>query len=344
MNPAGSQQVGKHPAVIPQSTLMSSVLNQDQSDLKKILDNSAEQVYDSHRKKPLGTSYRRGVNVPQEQTGMPLGLAVKYQDPDEMTKTIKNSDTLCNTKEDEMQYKKSHHSTSMGEQFSRSYKWPEEVNPEKTAFGLLQKKDPEGVPGALKDETFRGITHIVNKKTEDSKNKEQLGKSKIGVIPPESNHTFGKTYPKDPDGVAGSIKSCDTMDQSIAHSTIRNKTNISADPSRIFGTPSIRCDVMEPKIKSVANSTNYGSDLPVSKLLTQQLQQMSKDMEWSLYRDIDECREILKSAGLDSSDLMIHFDDLVEIVASPDRKVSLKDILDQYNDYLARNTLHLLSG
>lgn len=179
-------------------------------------------------------------------------------------------------------YAKTHGNIPAGTQKNRGYEWP--VDPRSHVFGYGEKRVPNGAASAIHAERIDDAfpkTVIVEKTVEDVKGtaNDQLGKCKnLGqglnltsdMVFGTKNDAKGWNAAKCIHGVPSDIKEV-MPDNDLGRCTkvgSRNVVRKESDRNRAFGVPSVRTDIPNKKMKSVADHQNYGDEPEAIDLLS----------------------------------------------------------------------------
>lgn len=262
---------------------VNEVLTNPNQGIKELVQDIKEQKYASKIKEPLGKTFERKYNFPNEtqQTAFKYGVPTKFSEYTAKEVIFPSDREILEKEENRKQYIKSHGWYEAGEQKDRGYNWPVDKN--EFRFGKKEALIPNEAYYILNPDDSKNTfpqTKIVQKNLDDYKNfkDEPLGKPKnLGQIMPtfDENFVFGKSLQtKDPWNAAKCIRGEATyqeakLDSGLGKSTkfgTRNLTK-SGDEDRVFGTPTIRTDILKPIKKSVADPNNYGDEPPAIHLL-----------------------------------------------------------------------------
>jgi hypothetical protein len=235
----------------------------------------AEEIYRSHQREPLGKSYKRGHAMPAGVDDPSFAHGVKSK-IDESAKELIFPRDVPKDKAVEEQYKKSHGNFGAGEQRRRDYNWGAAgIDPASHRFGVVPKRTGRSeVAMALKpdlDEDAKAARRKIVPKTVDDYrgvNTDQLGRIKNlgrGIptnLPERFGHAPGSKDSWDAgDCLRGDYAVADQMpDTDLGRSTRPGFRNITKDPDRVFGVPSIRYDIPKRERESVAEAQNYGGE------------------------------------------------------------------------------------
>mmetsp|Transcript_59151 Transcript_59151/g.70579 ORF Transcript_59151/g.70579 Transcript_59151/m.70579 type:complete len:416 (+) Transcript_59151:41-1288(+) len=265
---------------------------------------------------------------------------------------------------DAVNYIKSHGSYRPGEQKRRDYKWPVDVDPVTTTFGIRGhdasgRASGRGVFMALhfddnvdndNDATIKTITAAATTKT-------------TNAVPPETL-VFGKKTRTSSETTA---KDCltqnnnntkDNDDDDKTNTTTANQKGDDLGRSlrpgfrnavtakRQFGCPSIRTDIPKYTRRSVADTQNYGDDVSASYLLRPSLFSNNGGLaedEFDKARGKDEIRSLFRRCGYGMEDEEV-FERLWEAATAPAaegglaEECSVNAFRREYNDWLLGGT------
>lgn len=217
-------------------------------------------------------------------------------------------------------YKRSHAAYAPGEQRRRNYDWGSAaIDPAGHRFGATDKDNyHNGVAKALApglDQSARQPPLVVNKVHDDFKATatDYLGRPKMqgaGDLPLAPDHTYGMPSLKGgrrEAGVADLMSAAYPEEQQAPDSDLgkslregfRNATR-PGDEERSFGVPSIRTDVRLPKLRSVANTQNYGNEPDAMALLRppRSAELGISDEHYVHLRDRSEVKGLVDDAGI----------------------------------------------
>ncbi len=264
-----------------------------------------EGKYHSHIREPLGKSYQRGYNYPDQikqgdfEYGVPTGTSESAKD-------------VLYPLDGHREAKK--RTEDPGVQKERSYNW--NLDKTKHKFGYAESKVLNGASHSLHPERLEGSfpkTVIVKKTVEDFKQvaHDILGKPKNlgqGEIPLPKEHPFGvSTMGNDAWNAAKCIHGEPAEreiepDNDLGRSTkvgCMNEVRKEEDADRAFGTPSIRLDVPYKEKRSVADHQNYGDEPDAVDLLfpTTFTELGISDYDFSALRPREAIKELFSKIG-----------------------------------------------
>mmetsp|Transcript_154884 Transcript_154884/g.288863 ORF Transcript_154884/g.288863 Transcript_154884/m.288863 type:complete len:498 (-) Transcript_154884:58-1551(-) len=236
-----------------------------------------ESIYYSTTREPLGASYSRCHQLPDEtkQQSFPgFGKALVRDDYDAKD-TIFPRNVEPEKPEDSERYKQTHQNWEPGETASRKYVWPDKiVGDPHFRFGIRDQEGGslqagKGVKNVLNNATDEG-TRIVKQTSEVYRQvaNDQLGTSRNmmqGEPPLPAGHAYGVKSSADQISASELVRGFYSVpeqgpDHDLGRCVMPGRRNFAT--RRPFGVPSVRTDVVAPAIekRSVANSTNYGDD------------------------------------------------------------------------------------
>ena len=285
-----------HGKKLPESDHVYQLIKNPNNDGTKSFINAVnESNYASNKREPLGKSIVRNYKFPDEVKNPNFRFGIPTKD-DNSTKDLiyNNKWPLFESQKTKDLYYKSHLVTEPGEQNTRFYDWKKtNINPNNHIFGVKQSGELDGVKKSILQDNLKNPfpqTIIVNKREEDFKQATNnlLGKSKFrGTLNQryalDPDHTYGKTkLEKDGWNVAkciyGDSKTITAEkvkpDIDLGKSSALKKKyftkklpNLSVD--RVFGVPTIRCDLSPPKnnLKRVTDIIDYGDEPDAYDLL-----------------------------------------------------------------------------
>jgi len=272
-----------------------------------------ECVYESSKREPLGKPYIRGHPLKM----LPEGYGNNSGFREDAKQVLFPTKQPQETKEAHTQYVKTHGSYAPCEAIHRDYNWPGAItdNPY-FRFGIKQcAPGNEGVgarmaiDGDVDDDGNFKKSIMVQSVNEDYRH----------VQHPKFSHTkhqkqgpLGPPFPSDHRyGVKGSseggtAKACirgfyslpeQFPDQDLGRCLKMGRRNVTME-ARAFGVPSVRSDIPQPHLRSIANSTNYGDEVGTCALLNpQRFSSLGvADQDFLLRRPKDELRGLVEIA------------------------------------------------
>jgi hypothetical protein len=264
-----------------------------------------EGKYQSHQREPLGKSYIRGYNYPDQikNTEFEFGVA---------TGASENAKDVLYPHDGHREEIK--RANDPATQKDRSYNW--NVDKNKHRFGYAEQKILNGAAHSLHPERKEGgfpKTIIVQKTVEDFKNVSHdiLGKPKNlgqGELPLPKDHIFGcSTIGQDAWNAAKCLHGEPTdrevqPDSDLGKCTkpgARNEVRNEADLNRVFGAPTIRLDIPYKEKKSVADHQNYGDEADaVDLLFPNTFTELGvSDYDFSVLRPKQDIKELFSKIG-----------------------------------------------
>jgi len=197
----------------------------------------------------------------------------------------------------------------------RNYDWSKTAvrgNPQDFRFGKSEV-GPHGPTGAqlTQDMIMRDDTKTISKRVIDIRNRRNypIGRARnapenIASLP--EDFVFGKPGNRDR---SQSTKMCihgfspeDQMpDKDLGVSRLKLKKGVKKHPEdRVFGVPSLRKDIIAPKIKSVADKNNYGDEFGAQDVLypEQYAFDAVEEKDFLKIRAADEIRKIFAEIGI----------------------------------------------
>lgn len=236
-----------------------------------------ENKYASHKLEPLAKSLTRNYVLPDHVQDKNFTYGNKTDFNDYVAKDVIAPNNIKIEKDPEVQalYIKTHGNYECGQQRDRNYNW--KFDPKTHVFGKHVFVPEDGAKRCLQpdfavDEFPR--TRIVKKNVEDYRNfrQEPIGKvknlSQTTTNNITSDHVFGFTSKiKDEWDAAKCISGNPTEkevqpDKDLGKSIqfgYRN-TPHNGDEERVFGVPTIRSDIPNPGLRSIADPNNYGDE------------------------------------------------------------------------------------
>ncbi|CAD7963895.1 unnamed protein product [Amoebophrya sp. A120] len=326
----------------------------------------AESVYKSTKMEPLGHSYVRGHELPgltKEQKFVGFGKESLGAGEDGK-EIIFPRGVEPDTKEITELYRFTHGNFGPGEQADRKYAWPQAIEDPDFRYGVTEKDaggEKGGVAGALDwtlDEAGKmAKTRIGRKTLADFRDvtHEKLGKPRnycqgthptpargFGIVSAGANDTAAKC-------MQGTYTDADNVpDANLGKCTIPGRTNVSRDPKRLYGVPSVRIDIPapDPAKRSCADMQNYGDEIGAGPLLNPQRFEIKgiMDSEFLVRRDREECRTILKGAGYQFEHFDHMFDAALELFDDGIPLVSLDALLFLQGNKIEQNVERAIRG
>lgn len=285
-----------------------------------------ESIYYSTSREPLGGSYLRGHQLPEQTKQRSFNGFGKALDRDEFDakEAIFPRNVEPDKAEDSERYKRTHQNWEPGENASRKYVWPDKiVGDPHFRFGVHDQEQGslqagKGVKGVLSnanaDEGGFPMTRVVKQTSEVYRQvaNDQLGTTRNmmqGSPPVAASHAFGVKSSADQITAAELVKGFYTVpeqgpDHDLGRCVMPGRRNFHT--RRPFGVPSVRTDVVAPPAekRSVASSTNYGDDhdaftlIYPSKLGSRGVSQA----DFHMRRPQHEIKALLGGAGYQLSD------------------------------------------
>lgn len=308
-------------------SVLEALVNYPESELARWKIERAEEIYSSAQREPLGRGYVRGHKIP-DGLGTERPFGVTY---DAIGKELaRQAATVINptdhpAEEDpatHTQYVRSHGDFGPGEQRQRGYNWQAPgIDPATYRFGAV---DPNQVRDGVKQALTAGLdpeaqnSKIVSKVHEDYKATatDYLGKPKmLGTgargLPPD--HSFGVPSmrkgrePGVGELLTGTLTPAEQQPDADLGKSLREgfrNTTRAGDENRSFGIPTIRTDVRLPKLRSVANTQNYGNEPDAGAVLRPPLAADLgiSDEQFVALRPKSDMRQLVEDAGLTLTD------------------------------------------
>ena len=271
-------QTDKHS--IGKSTAASLINLPKASELQRMNNVKAEKVYKTVNREPLGHGPDRSVALPDKFTKGREPFGEKSVSSKEPAKGIIFPDMREDSEEGNELYKRSHGSYQPGEQRSRKYDW--NVNVETTRFGragdtIALNGVSTNIDNVLKPPPNPNEVAVNMKRVEDFRNMgDSLGRSKnlgqdSGARPDDIVYGF---KPKASGVTAAEVMKGryrvedNAQDMDLGKSITPGFRNIALE-TRAYGCPSIRSDIPAVAVerRSLADSQNYGDDVPAQDLI-----------------------------------------------------------------------------
>ncbi|EGR29619.1 hypothetical protein IMG5_152210 [Ichthyophthirius multifiliis] len=317
-----------------------------QQGIKQMINQLKEAQYASRTLEPLGEPMKRNYQFPDQvhDESFKFGLATKNSEYT-AKEVMFPQKPIMNDSKTHQQYVFTHGNFEAGEQKSRDYNWP--VDPKEHRFGKFEKTVTNQAQLAVHQDSIPNEfpkTIILKKKQEDFKNyhEDHLGQPKnLGQTNAKNdpNKVFGARLGGPDEWNAGKcIRGDGTLkevqpDKDLGTTNKFGFRNLPkpGDENRIFGTPTIRDDIMKPQVKSIADPNNYGDEKPaVNLLFPQKYHYMGVDeQDFLLKRNKQEIKEIFKSIGFDYKAGKFEgiYRRALEFQNTNDEKVSIKNFM-----------------
>ncbi|KAG2486271.1 hypothetical protein HYH03_015095 [Edaphochlamys debaryana] len=298
--------------------------NYPNSELARWKIEQAEQNYASSVREPLGRGYVRGHVVPPGLgTERPFGVLYDARGKDLARQAATVIFPTDRPAEEDPQarslYLRSHADFQPGEQRRRDYNWNSAgIDPAQYRFGLTDPNPQrDGVKKALTPALDPELQppRVLPKLHEDYKATatDFLGRPRAlgtGDRPLGPGHTFGvPSMRKGREPGVGELLTGkyglaeQGPDADLGKSLREGFRNLprSGDEQRAFGVPSIRTDVRLPKLRSVANSQNYGNEPDAGAVLRPPLAADLgiSDEAFVALRPRGELQKLVAEAGLE---------------------------------------------
>lgn len=241
-----------------------------------------EQIYASTKREPVGKAASRdyvlpeglGSEIPFGMTSGALPGSIQVQ---QALSGMDERETVANA----TMYKKSHRHYAPGEQRTRGYQWDSVgVDPTSSVFGRPSAvHDPTTIANVLMHQINPGVpsgdSTIVPAVLADHKALagQDLGKARplgFGDRPALDGRAAGvpsigvkgKTEPSVEELLKTGAGDPTEVDADLGRSLLPGTRNMTrpGDEERTFGVPTIRRDIPEPKVPSLANEFNFGRD------------------------------------------------------------------------------------
>eukprot|EP00967_Tisochrysis_lutea_P018475 scaffold20937_cov33-Tisochrysis_lutea.AAC.1 len=247
-----------------------------------------EAIYNSNKMEPLGRPFTRGHKIPERMLETGFGRPTPQDIMGTETKEgICPPEEVPDPLEHEL-YVKSHASYDPGEQRSRGYSWTSKdgpIDPRTYGFGAITtERDVNGVGKAINpsryglnaDPTAPHPPSVVDLKFQAYREykTDKLGKPRsLGHDNTKSDvKVFGKPSMKEPQWGAKECIGNYTAEQQqpdldLGRSIRPGWRNVSMDPDRAYGIPSIRYDIAAPSMRGVADFQNYGDEKGANQIL-----------------------------------------------------------------------------
>lgn len=257
------------------------LINHDRpTEIQRINAIKSEKIYKHTKREPLGRIPDRNYVLPSKFTEGNQAFGIKSASSLEPAKNLIFPADVDPVDGSEL-YKRSHGSYDPGEQRRRNYDW--NIDPENTRFG--RKGDTIALNGVSKNIAMVLDTHtfsdkgpvVDKKKVEDFRNmSDQLGQSKnlgqdsakrpVDLVYGKSSGVKGWSAAETIKGAYGDREQ--RPDHDLGKSITPGFRNITFQ-DRAYGCPSIRSDIpaLEPSRRSLADSQNYGDDVPAQDLI-----------------------------------------------------------------------------
>ncbi|CAD7963089.1 unnamed protein product [Amoebophrya sp. A25] len=325
----------------------------------------AETVYKSTKMEPLGKTFVRGHVLPPETKAPTFnGFGKASADRQDGKLVIFPRGMMPDSKEHVEMYRFTHGNYGAGEQADRKYEWPEAAKNRDFRFGATEKDaggEQGGVPGALwwdrgedgktqktKIGTitladYRDVTHDKLGKTRNyCQGSHPTPARGFGIVSAGANDTAAAC-------MSGTYTDADNIpEENLGKCTIVGRRNVSEDPGRLYGVPSVRYDIPCPDLgkRGLADMQNYGDEVGAGPLLNPQRFEIRgiMDKDFLLRRDREETRAILKGSGYDFDNFDHLFDAALELFSDDIPLASLDAILYLHGSKVERKVESALRG
>jgi len=321
----------------------------------------AEAVYESRKKEPLGTAYKRGHQIKM----LPEGFGNSSGVPEDGKRVIFPVEMPRDTEEVRQQYRYTHNSFNPGERIQRNYNFPAETKESTFRFGKGEGFVQEGVGARavlnmdMEDDGTYKKTKLVQKNVEDYRNVQHpkvflKSHAKQGAEGPpiDPNHRFGKVSSIS-DYTAGScIQGYYALeeqlpDQDLGRCVKPGRRNVTTE-TRAFGVPSVRTDIPAPAPakRSCADTMSYGDECSAAALMNPQRfdNRGVPDREFLVRRPKEELRSLVEACNVSGMDFEALWDESMQLFDDGLPLVSLDAMLYKHTHRIEERVATLHSG
>lgn len=292
------------------------------SELTHYLNEQKESFYASNVREPLGVSYQRGHVLPDVTKGAAFdGFGLKSSISENakgliyFNEPIPNKEIISKSSKRAFIEPTNYHTAErdITRQLDREYNWPKTgIDPNTHRFGKVQPVDSNGVASSL---TFSNATNLADNRVQQVKARsaDHLGHTRDlrgalrGLAP---DFAFGSVNAPDEWGtkklIMGEYLPEEQMpDKDLGIST-RKLSKLESVPSgvdmggaRVYGTPSLRGDLVKPRLRSVADGCNYGDESNAKGLLYPSAYTFEgvSESDFLLVRSASEIKELFERMG-----------------------------------------------
>lgn len=300
-----------------------------------LLEAKAEAIYKSNKTKPLGRSYAHNINFPSHMQQLDFRFGIEST-RGESASTLVHGNPTSTSEDQRRNYILSHGNYDPGEQRDRHYDWSKQSRDK--MFGVATKHESNGskVRESLqwKTEMARARrTILVSKCVDDFRSKTQCELGKVhdplsDTLNVPDDHVFGvpmvadkynaadlvrRTYLDGPTQATGAQKD---EDDGISVKIGKDAHPSGDHTSKAFGVPTVRRDIKPPsirrydpnydlklpKIRSIADTQNYGDGSTAAGLLNSPYASAGHAAYFEARRTKDELKGIYKKAGITDHD------------------------------------------
>lgn len=321
----------------------------------------AEAVYESKKKEPLGTAYKRGHSLVM----LPEGFGKASGVPEDGKRVIFPVEMPRDTEEVRQRYRYTHNSFNPGERIERNYNFPAETKESTFRFGKGEGFVQEGVGARavlnmdVEDDGTYKRTRLVQKNVEDYRHVQHPklflkchAKQGVDGPPIDPNHRFGKVSGVS-DYTAGScIQGYYSLeeqlpDQDLGRCVKPGRRNVTAE-TRAFGVPSVRTDIPAPPPgkRSCADTMSYGDECSAAALLNPQRfdNRGVPDREFLVRRPKEELRSLVEACNVPGIDFEVLWDECMQLFDDGLPLVSLDAMLYKHTHRIDERVATLHSG
>lgn len=321
----------------------------------------AEEVYESKKKEPLGTAYKRGHTLHM----LPQGFGKASGDPEDGKRVIFPVEMPRDTEEHRQRYRYTHNSFNPGEQIARNYNFPAETKESTFRFGKGEGFVQEGVGARavlsmhLEDDGTHKKTRLVQKNVEDYRNVQHPklflkchAKQGADGPPINPNHRFGIGSDVSDYSAGSCIHGYYSLeeqlpDQDLGRCVKPGRRNVTTE-TRAFGVPSVRTDIPAPPPgkRSCADTMSYGDECSAAAILNPQRfdNRGVPDREFLIRRPKEELRSLVEACNVPGIDFEALWDKCVQLFDDGLPLVSLDSMLYKHSHCIDERVATLHSG
>jgi len=287
--------------------------------LQDFYNQQQEAPYDSHIREPLGQSYSRGHVLPSATKDPNFAFGLSSNSSENSKQLIYFNDPLPDQRvapDVPAMDTRFHREREVTRPLNRNYNWKAAgVDPVKQRFGMVERNaDEDGVRNAMSHQPLD--TNITSRRVSEIRNysHDRLGQTRVlrGTLTQlGSDFVFGTANQPDEWGARKCINGGFSMaeqdpdrDLGVSIRALDAKQRTPFQSDHVYGTPSIRADLPAPRLRSVADSMNYGDEHNSKGLLypSKFAYDGVAESEFLCDRDPVEIRELYLKMGMGFTD------------------------------------------